>query len=74
MENKYQLSWISYDDFEYINEIGKGGFATVYFARWYDKSLNLYREVALKLLHKSNNYREEFIKEVIVITVNVFTT
>ena len=29
-ENKYQLSWILYDEFNNIKEIGKGGFATVY--------------------------------------------
>ncbi|CAG8694345.1 8972_t:CDS:2, partial [Ambispora leptoticha] len=63
IENEYQLSWISYDEFKDIDEIGKGGFATVYYARWYDKSQNLNRAVALKLLHNSNNYYEEFIKE-----------
>ena len=71
-ENKYQLSWIPYDDFKIIAEIGKGGFATVYVAEWIDKSLNCLRTVALKLLHESNNYHEKFIKEVIFI--NIFCT
>ncbi|RIB05005.1 hypothetical protein C2G38_2220837 [Gigaspora rosea] len=31
-ENEYQLSWIPYDDFTKIEEISKGGFATVYYA------------------------------------------
>ncbi|CAG8809445.1 506_t:CDS:2, partial [Cetraspora pellucida] len=62
-ENKYQLSWIPYDEFTNIREIGKGGFATVYYAWWCDKILNVSDSVALKLLHGSNIYREEFIKE-----------
>ncbi|RIB26688.1 hypothetical protein C2G38_2162739 [Gigaspora rosea] len=61
-ENEYQLSWIPYDDFTKIEKIGKGGFATVYYAIWYDKRQNATIPVALKLLHKSNNYYEEFIK------------
>ena len=69
IENKYQLSWISYDEFYDIKEIGRGGFATVYGAYWYDKSQNHNRVVALKLLHKSNNYHKEFIKEVIFIKI-----
>ncbi|RIB07473.1 hypothetical protein C2G38_2214312 [Gigaspora rosea] len=74
-ENEYQLSWIPYDDFTKIEEIGKGEFATVlgffFFsfrfilgcAIWYDKSQNATISVALKLLHESNNYHEEFIKK-----------
>ena len=65
-ENQYQLSWIPYD-FKSIEKIGEGGFATVYVAMWFDKSQNLDRPVALKLLHESNNYHEEFINEVIFI-------
>ncbi|RIB29340.1 hypothetical protein C2G38_1166656 [Gigaspora rosea] len=61
-ENKYQLSWIPYDDFENIEEIGKGGSATVYYANWDDKSQNLNRP-----LHESNNFHGEFIKEVVFI-------
>ena len=64
-ENKYQISWISYDEFKGIEGIGKGGFATVYCAEWFYKSQNVDRIVALKLLHKSNNYRDDFIREVI---------
>ncbi|RIB23823.1 kinase-like domain-containing protein [Gigaspora rosea] len=62
-KDKYQLSWISYDEFKDIKEIGRGGFATVFYASWFDKSQNLTRSVALKLLHKSNRHHEEFIRE-----------
>ncbi|CAG8699017.1 9118_t:CDS:2, partial [Ambispora leptoticha] len=64
IENQYHLSWISYDEFKDLREIGKGAFATVYYAKWHDKSKNLNTPVALKLLHKhSNDYHEEFIGE-----------
>ncbi|RIB18234.1 hypothetical protein C2G38_2185176 [Gigaspora rosea] len=59
----FLASTVTYDDFTKIEEIGKGGFATVYYAIWYDKSQNATIPVALKLLHESNNYHEEFIKE-----------
>ncbi|CAG8625008.1 11424_t:CDS:2, partial [Ambispora leptoticha] len=42
-ENKYQLSWIPYSEFEIIEEIGKGGFATVYYAKW--SRLKAYSEI-----------------------------
>ncbi|RIB10629.1 hypothetical protein C2G38_2205607 [Gigaspora rosea] len=42
-----------------------GGFATVYDAIWIDNSSI---PVSLKLLHESNNYYEDFIKERIVIS------
>ncbi|RIB16698.1 kinase-like domain-containing protein [Gigaspora rosea] len=63
VENKYQISWISYNEFKNIKEIDKGEFATVYYANWYDKNQYVNRSVALKLLHKSNNYHEEFISK-----------
>ncbi|CAG8818919.1 35_t:CDS:1, partial [Racocetra fulgida] len=44
-----------------LEEVGKGGFATVYRTKYLYKSRNFQKEVALKLLHTSNN--EEFIKE-----------
>ncbi|RIB27682.1 kinase-like domain-containing protein [Gigaspora rosea] len=46
-----------------IKMFGKGGFATVYHARWNHKREYVYRSVTLKLLNKSNNYHEEFIRE-----------
>ena len=47
--------------------IGRGGFATVYRAEWFDKIQYIDRSVALKLFHESNNYHKEFIREVILI-------
>lgn len=38
------FEWISYDQFENIKEIGKGGFATIYSARWKDGYLKSYNE------------------------------
>ncbi|RIB02923.1 kinase-like domain-containing protein [Gigaspora rosea] len=43
--------------------IGKGGFATVYRAEWFDKIQLVNRTVALKLFHESNNCHKEFIRE-----------
>ncbi|RIB19748.1 kinase-like domain-containing protein [Gigaspora rosea] len=63
IESKYQLSWFSFDEFKNIEMIGRGGFATVYRAEWFDKIQYLNRPVALKLLHESNNYCKEFIRE-----------
>ncbi|RIB23993.1 kinase-like domain-containing protein [Gigaspora rosea] len=57
----YQIPWIPYNELKDIVEIGKGGFATVYLARWLNKSQSMVQVVALKTLHDSNY--EEFIKE-----------
>ncbi|KAF0545749.1 kinase-like protein [Gigaspora margarita] len=61
VENKYQLPWIPYEEFNRIIGIGKGGFAIVYGAYWFDKSRELYTPVALKKLNSDN--RKEFIEE-----------
>ena len=60
--------------FSDIQEIGRGGFATVYSAIWNDGPLeyNSYKEytrnsnykVALKCLHNSQNITSEFLNEV----------
>ncbi|RIB30432.1 hypothetical protein C2G38_2053858, partial [Gigaspora rosea] len=63
-DDKYQLSWISYDKFENIHHIGKGAFATVYKAQWHDKHRKAHDEVALKLIHNSNVRSHEFIIEI----------
>ncbi|RIB06953.1 kinase-like domain-containing protein [Gigaspora rosea] len=63
IESKYQLCWISFDEFKCIEVIGKGGFATVYRAEWFDRRQYFFRPVALKLFHESNNYYKEFIRE-----------
>src|SRR5260363_232007 len=46
-DDKYKLSWIDYCDFKDIKEIGKGGFATVYYAIWFDRINNNSVPVAL---------------------------
>ena len=74
--NDIVFEWIPYDQFSDIEEIGRGGFATVYSAIWRDgpldyddgteKNLNLTpnHEVALKCLHDSQNITNEFLNEV----------
>ncbi|EXX61402.1 Ssk22p [Rhizophagus irregularis DAOM 197198w] len=70
------VEWIPYNQFNYIKEIGKGGFATVYSAIWMDGPL-IYdyddekeyerkpnEEVALKCLNNSQNITDEFLSEI----------
>ena len=59
VENK-SLLWIPYKEFKIYQELGKGGFATVFYAG----CANWTKRVALKLIHGSNRNRKEFIKEV----------
>ncbi|CAG8498102.1 17159_t:CDS:2 [Racocetra fulgida] len=59
VENK-QLQWIPYNKFKIIQEIGKGGSATVLHAQWEDQKMK--RFVALKMLNELK-HREEFIEE-----------
>jgi hypothetical protein len=67
------FEWISYSQFEEIEEIGKGGFATVYSAIWKDGPLNennnykrrdMNKVVALKCLNNSRNFTNELLNEV----------
>ncbi|GBB86967.1 hypothetical protein RclHR1_13410003 [Rhizophagus clarus] len=67
------FEWIPYDQFVGIKEIGKGGFSTVYSAMWKDGSLtnnsngwkrNPNTRVALKCLHNSQNFLDNFINKV----------
>ncbi|GBB98238.1 hypothetical protein RclHR1_03180003 [Rhizophagus clarus] len=67
------FEWIPYKQFNNIEEIGKGGFSTVHSAIWKDGLLyprwNGWRrkpniKVALKCLHNSQNFLDEFINEV----------
>src|SRR3954464_3910535 len=67
------FEWIPYNQFSDINEIGRGGFATVYSAIWKDgpliydkdnkeytrKSYSANQKVALKCLHNSQNITNE---------------
>ncbi|RIB01627.1 hypothetical protein C2G38_2294935 [Gigaspora rosea] len=58
IKNKYQIIWIPYNEFKDIKEIGKGGFATIYYAKWKF-------DVALKLVHESHRRFQNFADEVI---------
>ena len=74
-KNDMIFEWIPYNQFNYIKEIGNGGFATVYSAVWKDGPLyydnynkeylrRLNKKVALKCLHNSQNITNEFLNEV----------
>jgi hypothetical protein len=69
------VEWIPYNQFDYVKEIGRGGFATVYSAIWKDGPLSYnrykgqyerfhFKEVALKCLENSENITNEFLNEV----------
>ena len=71
------VEWIPFDRFENVTYLSKGGFGTVYKAKWLDgpiKYLNYYVEdwgrsrnqgVCLKSLDNSTN-KNEFLQEVII--------
>src|SRR3954453_4514044 len=69
------FEWIPYNQFNYVKEIGKGGFAKVYLAKWKDGPLyysdikkeytrNQNKKVALKCLYNSQSITDEFLNEV----------
>ena len=67
------FEWISYDQFENIKEVGRGGFAIVCSAVWKDGPLNYHKKklkrapnkkVALKYLFNSQDITNEFLNEV----------
>ncbi|EXX62733.1 Cmk2p [Rhizophagus irregularis DAOM 197198w] len=69
------FEWIPYNQFNYIKEISKGGFATVYSAIWKDGPLkyDIYKKtytrvsnkkIALKCLNNSQNLTDKFLNEV----------
>ncbi len=70
------LEWIPYDRFYDVEYIAKGGFGTVYRAKWKDGYINSWNEVdnqwrrykpsfvALKCLNNSQEITLEFINEV----------
>ena len=70
--NRYYLQWIPYNDLTNIENIGEGGFATIFKATWLngEKNLNCGKRtskdmsVALKKLHNSQNISDEFLSEV----------
>ena len=77
------FEWIPYNQFDFIEEISKGDFATVYSAIWkngplyYNYNHKEYtrksdKKVALKFLHqKSQNITKEFLNEVWNFLVNL---
>ena len=75
------LEWVPFDRFEDIKQIGEGGFAKVFSAKWIDGQ-SIYRKqsngswkksgprplnVALKRLNGSQNMSAEYLNEVIFI-------
>ena len=73
--NDVVFEWISYNQFDNVEEIGKGDFATVYSAIWEDGPLdynnnkkeyirNPDKKVSLKCMHNSQNITNEFLNEV----------
>ncbi|GBB83197.1 hypothetical protein RclHR1_00100001 [Rhizophagus clarus] len=77
------FEWIPYDQLDYIEKVGKGGFATVYSAIWkngplkydYHKKIyqrNNYKEVALKCLNNSQNISNEFLNEIEIYSINKY--
>ncbi|EXX79436.1 Cmk2p [Rhizophagus irregularis DAOM 197198w] len=73
------FEWIPYDQFNEIKEIGKGGFAKVYSARWKDGPLcwnekeyirDFNKTVALKCLNNSQNFSNKFFNEVKAYSIN----
>ena len=67
------FEWIPYNQLNNVEEIGKGGFSTVYLAIWKDGPLyynnkeytrDLDKQVALKRLHNSQNISNKFLSEV----------
>jgi hypothetical protein len=69
------FEWIPYNQFNYIKEIGNGGFATVYSTIWkngplkYDANKKIYtrvpnKKIALKCLNNLQNVTDKFLNEV----------
>ncbi|CAB5388509.1 unnamed protein product [Rhizophagus irregularis] len=87
IDNSYDIffEWIPYNQFDEINEIGKGGFATVYSAKWKSGPLRFNSHniekyvrqqpnmtVALKCLHDSQNITNKFLNEVKEYSINQY--
>ncbi|GBB86643.1 hypothetical protein RclHR1_13000005 [Rhizophagus clarus] len=77
------VEWIPFNQFDYIKEIGRGGFATVYSAIWKNGPLEYngykkryervyFKEVALKCLDNSQNITNEFLNEVKTYSINSY--
>ncbi|GET02087.1 kinase-like domain-containing protein [Rhizophagus clarus] len=77
------FEWIPYNQFSDIEKVGRGGFATVYSAKWKDGPLRYHKDknewirnsdkkVALKCLGNSQNITNEFLNEVKAYSTNNF--
>ncbi|RIB21402.1 kinase-like domain-containing protein [Gigaspora rosea] len=56
------LQWFPYTQFENIKEIGKGGFATIYYAEWKNEMYE--PEIVLKEFHNSQEISTKFLNEI----------
>jgi hypothetical protein len=78
------LEWVPFDRFEDVKQIGEGGFAKVYSAKWIDGQAKYYRKdgswkklepkpiiVALKRLNGSQNMSADYLNEVFMF-INIF--
>ncbi|KAF0442085.1 putative Non-specific protein-tyrosine kinase [Gigaspora margarita] len=61
-DERFKLSWIDYNGFKNINEKEKRGFATVYYACWFDRINSARKYGALKVIRDSNENEREFIQ------------
>ena len=82
------LEWVPFDRFEDIKQIGEGGFAKVYSAKWIDGQAVYYKQndrswkkskpesmnVDLKKLNGSQNISAEYLNEVIFYVIYVKIT
>ena len=76
------FEWIPYNQFDNIEDVSKGDFATIYSATWKNGPLNYNydnmeyirksdKKVALKCLHNSQNITNKFLDEVWNFLVNL---
>ncbi|RIB02722.1 kinase-like domain-containing protein [Gigaspora rosea] len=61
-EHKKAIEWIPFENLNVINEIGKGGFGTVYLANW-QQDISHSTKVALKTLPRSKKSSSDFLIE-----------
>ena len=72
------LEWIPYNRLENIEYLDKGGFSTIYEAKWLDGPIYKWddekkelirdsnKKVAIKSLDKSSNLNDKFLNEVLI--------